>query len=257
MVKKRLIFILYYYQGYFYLSRNFILQKVGDINWLLEKFKFKNIGDVIDEIVFINVDRNRPSVIEDAFFRDIERLLESVLVPFAIGGGINSTKDIDACFKFGSDKVIFTTAFFNKVELLNYTRNNYGNQALIINIDYKIEAGKRFVFTNNGSEKKCDFNNHLDNVVNFKPGEIILNSITNDGTGYGFDLEIIDQIKDINTPVIIAGGAGKPEHFQDVLIHNQVSAGATGNLFNFLGDGFTKVRKYLIESNINVRNLEI
>ena len=58
MVKKRLIFILYYYQGFFYLSRNFVLQKVGDINWLLEKFKFKNIGDIIDEIVFIVIWKN-------------------------------------------------------------------------------------------------------------------------------------------------------------------------------------------------------
>ena len=256
MVKKRLIFILYYYQGFFYLSRNFVLQKVGDINWLLEKFKFKNIGDIIDEIVFINVDRNRPSVIDESFFKDIELLLESVLVPFSIGGGINSINDIDSCFKFGCDKIIFTTAFFDNIELLNYTRNNYGNQALIVNIDYKIDSGKRFTYVNNGSEKKCDFIDHLENVIKFKPGEIILNCITNDGTGFGFDLAIIDQFKNIEIPIIIAGGAGKPIHFKELLIQEQISGAATGNLFNFLGDGFTKVRKYLIESNLNVRNLE-
>ena len=59
MLKKRIIFILFFQDGYFHLSRNFTLQKVGDAEWLIDKFKFKSIGDFIDELVILDVSRNR------------------------------------------------------------------------------------------------------------------------------------------------------------------------------------------------------
>ena len=58
MLKKRLIFALYYDTGAFYLSRNFRLQRVGDVRWLMDKFRFKSIGKFIDEIVILDVTRN-------------------------------------------------------------------------------------------------------------------------------------------------------------------------------------------------------
>ena len=62
MLKKRLIFILFFQNGYFHLSRNFRLQKVGDSKWLIDKFKFSSIGDFIDELVVIDVSRERSSI---------------------------------------------------------------------------------------------------------------------------------------------------------------------------------------------------
>ena len=255
MVKKRLIFILFYYDGWFYLSRNFILQKVGDIDWLINKFNFKNIGDVIDELVFINVDRKRPSIFRDNFFRDIEKLLNNVYVPFTIGGGVSSIDEINKCFNFGCDKVLFSTAFYNNIELLDYTRIKYGNQALLINIDYKIINNEKRVFHNNGKDNVDNLENYLKKVVDFSPGEICLTSIDNDGTGFGYDSEIIELIQDINIPVIISGGSGKPEHFT-AFLESKISATAASDLFNFLGTGFYNVRKYLLNKNINVRRIE-
>jgi len=62
MLKKRLIFILFFQDGFFHLSRNFTLQKVGDSNWLIDKFKFLSIGDYIDELVVIDVSRDRKNI---------------------------------------------------------------------------------------------------------------------------------------------------------------------------------------------------
>ncbi len=255
MVKKRLIFILYYFQGYFYLSRNFTLQRVGDVTWLIDKFKFKNIGDVIDELIIFNVDRSRPSFLDENFYSNIEKLLENVFVPFAIGGGICSTNEIDNCFRFGCDKVIFSSALVNDFSLIEYTRENYGNQALVINIDYKIENSSRNVYILNGSNKIMELEKYLLNIKDLKPGELILNCISLDGTGFGFDKEVFDLVEDMGFPIIIAGGAGKPEHFIDVLKKTNISAAATGNLFNFLGHGFLKVREYLISNGINIRQI--
>lgn len=255
MVKKRLIFVLYYYEGFFYLSRNFVLQKVGDVKWLIDKFHFKKIGDIIDELVFINVNRVRPSYFDNRFFEDIEKLLESVLVPFSIGGGIFSENEIEKCFRFGCDKIVFTTAFFQKKELLDFTRTNFGNQALVVNIDYKIENNNRFVYTDNGQIKRIDFEKHFEDVLRYSPGEIMLNCITKDGTGFGYDVDLIKDLNGIKIPIIMAGGAGKPEHFFEVFENTNISAAATGNLFNFLGNGFLKVRQHLLNCNLNVRNL--
>ena len=253
MVKKRLIFILFYFDGWFYLSRNFVLQKVGNIDWLINKFNFTNIGDVIDELVVINVDRNRPSSLENNFFKDIEQLLQKVFVPLTIGGGINSSSEIDKCFNFGADKVLFSTAFYENKKIIEYCSNKYGNQSVLINIDYKSSDEIKYVYHNNGTKKVDELKLYLEKVIDFSPGEIMLNSIDNDGTGFGYDLEIIDYLNNINIPIIISGGSGKPEHFEEILKFN-ISAAAASDLFNFLGSGFFEVRKHLLYKKINIRS---
>lgn len=237
------------------MSRNFRLQRVGDVNWLLDKFKFKNIGDVIDELVIFNVDRNRPSFLNKAFFSDCEKLLENVYVPFAFGGGIGTIDEVNRCFLFGCDKVIFSTAFFDNRYIIDFAKEHYGNQAVVLNIDYKIEEGNRICYVNNGTQVQMNLIDCLKEVELYMPGELILNNITNDGTGVGFDIETIALVENAHIPIIIAGGAGKPEHFLTVLVNDHISAAATGNLFNFLGSGFYDVRKYLFEKGINVREI--
>jgi imidazole glycerol phosphate synthase subunit HisF len=78
--------------------------------------------------------------------------------------------------------------------------------------------------------------------------------IENDGTGAGFDLQLVGQCLGLPIPLIIAGGAGKPGHFVDVLEVSGVDAAATGNLFGFIGKGFEAVRTHLLEQNIPVRS---
>ena len=253
MVKKRLIFILFYYEGWFYLSRNYVLQKVGNIDWLINKFNFSNIGDVIDELVVINVDRNRPSSLSINFFNDIEQLLNKVYVPLTLGGGVNSISEIDKCFNFGCDKVLFSSAFVDNLGILNYCREKYGNQSVLVNIDYKIINNERIVFHHNGLKKAKPLKTYLKEVVNFSPGEIMLNSIDKDGTGFGYDIDLVKKIINIPIPIIISGGSGKPEHFEELLKYD-VSAAAASDLFNFLGTGFLEVRKFLIKKNINIRS---
>jgi len=73
-----------------------------------------------------------------------------------------------------------------------------------------------------------------------------------DGTGFGYDLDTIKTINNLFVPIIVAGGAGNGEHFEDVLKLDNVSAVATANLFNFIGDGLLKARKKLIEKKFNL-----
>jgi cyclase len=80
----------------------------------------------------------------------------------------------------------------------------------------------------------------------------ILNSIDRDGVGTGFDLKITKLVKHLKNPILVMGGAGKPEHFTDVLGLKNINGAITANLFNFLGDGLKRTREILLKKNIKV-----
>lgn len=84
-------------------------------------------------------------------------------------------------------------------------------------------------------------------------GEILLNSIDKDGTGFGLDLDSISKLTEsIKVPLIVMGGAGNQQHLYEALNNEYVNAVATANLFNFIGDGLPKVREWLLKSGVNI-----
>ena len=84
-------------------------------------------------------------------------------------------------------------------------------------------------------------------------GELYLNSIERDGTGNGYDLETaIKLLRSVNIPAIIGGGGGNQKHLEDALKCETIDAVATGNLFNFIGDGLPRAREYLIKEGIDI-----
>ena len=88
MLTKRLIFTLLYDNGSFMLSRNFRLQKIGDLNWLEDNYGFANVGYQIDELVVIYVSRQNRDTAK--FCEDLKRLTLDCFAPIAAGGGIKT-----------------------------------------------------------------------------------------------------------------------------------------------------------------------
>ena len=121
-------------------------------------------------------------------------------------------------------------------------------------VDYKKKMNRYELYSNCGTKKEdIDFKKHLINLNNISCGDIILNSIDNDGNGEGLNLKILGQITDkIRKPILMMGGAGKPSHFLDALKLNQVSGVITANLFNFLGTGLKLVRKDGLDKKIQL-----
>ena len=86
---------------------------------------------------------------------------------------------------------------------------------------------------------------------------MILNSIEQDGTGSSLDLEILENIDSkFSKPLLIMGGAGKPEHITDALKLNKINGVITGNLFNFLGTGLEISRNLAIKSGVKLANFK-
>ena len=254
MLRKRLIFTLIYSDGYFMQSRNFRLQKVGNVNWLKNNYKFGEIATSIDELIILNANKENKNI--KYFANSISEIVNEVFIPIAAGGGIKSMEDAELLFNNGADKIVLNTALFDNTALVKQLVNTYGSQSIVASIDYKKNENVNQVFINDGTRKvDLDLEKTIDYLQSLKVGDIYLNSIDKDGTGFGYDFETINNLKDsIKIPLIIAGGAGNENHFQEGLKHISVSAVATANLFNFIGNGLPNARDMLLSNGENIAN---
>ena len=251
---KRIIYCLYFKDNFFYLSRNFRLQKVGDLNWLIKNFGFGSTTNYIDELMVILVKKNPTTDDFSNYFHNVENLRKNIFIPIILGGGINHLDIAKKFFEKGADKISINTACYQKKNIVNQIADLYGSQAISIMLDYKKNDNKIDLYSDCGTKfQNVNFTKHLNDMENLSCGEIILNSIDNDGNGAGLDFEILRYIKDnFSKPILLMGGAGKPEHFTDALKMSKISGAITANLFNFLGTGLNTIRKKLIENKVHV-----
>lgn len=252
MLRKRIIFTLIYDNGFFMQSRNFRLQKVGNIDWLEKNYKFQNIAFSLDELIVLNASRENKDI--SKFANVLSQLVNDVFIPIAAGGGIRSINDAKILFNNGADKIILNTILSKDVTLVQELITTYGSQSIIAAIDYKKIDGKNKVFIEDSKEALAiELEPYIEYVVGLNIGEIYLNCIDKDGTGFGYDFDTIAKISEsLNIPLILAGGAGNEKHLIEGLSMKNVNAVATANLFNFIGDGLPKARKHILDERLNI-----
>lgn len=252
-MKKRIIYALLYSNGSFHLSRNFRLQKVGDVNWLKNNFGFGETCDYIDELMVINVTPHATTKDFDMYFSDVDVLRKKIFVPITLGGGIRNLNTAKACFDNGADKILINYLAHKNLSIIEEISKIYGEQAISIMVDFKLEGQEFFTYINSGKIKSLSLSSFLKSLKNLKFGEIILNSIDRDGTAAGLEIKSLENIpSNLNNPVLLMGGAGKPEHFFEVLNNDKISGLITANLFNFLGSGLEEARQFSLSKNINL-----
>lgn len=235
-------------------SRNFRLQKVGNLHWLEKNYKFQNIAFALDELIVLNASKGEKKIEE--FSSTISKLVNHVFIPIAAGGGIQTMEDAELLFKSGADKIVLNSLFIKNPSMVKELIKNYGSQSVVASIDCKINSNSYDIFIKDGS-KKIDFEliEYINYLEDLGVGELYLNSIDKDGTGFGYDQALIEKVnKATNLPLIIAGGAGNENHLAQGLKIENVSAVATANLFNFIGNGLPNARNHIIESNENIAN---
>ena len=168
-----------------------------------------------DEITFLDVaatNENRGTTLDM-----VTRCAEQVFIPLTVGGGIRAIEDVSRLLASGADKVSVGSAGIRRPELLSEIAKEHGNQVLVISLDLKRSSTKSgFGVTSNGGRELTDLDamDWVRQVQDLGAGELLVNSIDADGTRDGFDLELIDRVKQISqVPVIASGGAGTLEHF--------------------------------------------
>jgi len=250
MLKKRIIFTLLYDNGLFMLSRNFRLQKVGDLKWLKQNYNFSNTSFSIDELIILDITRGERD--EDKFLNHVKSLAEECFVPIAAGGAIRRLEQVRNLLHSGADKVVVNTLLAEAPNVIREIADEFGQQSIVGSVDVKLINSEFTVWIDNGSKKQNkDAKKYLYDICQLPVGEIYLNSMDNDGTGQGYKIEMLGLLDNsCNVPVILAGGAGKYNHFSKVLSDRRVDAVATAHLFNFIGDGLYKARKKLLSKGV-------
>ena len=251
MLKKRLIFSLLFDNGNFFLSRNFKLQKIGNFEWLKKNYNFTLIAKSVDEINILDVSRDKQDI--KNFCNTIRKFTKNCFIPLSVGGKVDSVDKAKYYLDSGADKLIINSELFN-LKLIQNLSKNFGEQCLIGSLDYKYVNDEIFCFKKNGSKK---LNMNLSKIFKLMEslpiGEVILNSIDRDGTGFGFDFKILNYFpKEFKKPLIFSGGAGNYKHLLEAFNNKQIDGIATANLLNFVGDGLQEARLLLSKNGVKL-----
>lgn len=255
MPKKRLIFTLLYDEGHFVLSRNFRLQRIGDLSWLNDNYNFQTVSRHIDELVVLNVSRTS-DIDWNQFLETVRALGHKNFVPIAVGGFKQDLTLAHELLRSGADKLVVNSAIFQNVGLVEDLVSRYGRQCVVGSIDIDFGSDGHPIVVLKKGEERLD-SHSLDPLESICPelmGELMLRSVRRDGTGQGLDLELINYLPEKlrHMPIILSGGVGKPQHIIDGLSFPGVSAVSTANLLNFIGTGLEEARRSCIESEMNL-----
>lgn len=228
------------------------MQRAGNIEWLKSNYDFKNIAFSIDELIILDVSRNKRNI--QRFCEHIKLIGEDCFIPIAAGGGITSHAHARAILNSGADKLVINSALYRKPAFIRELVSTYGSQCVIGSVDIKKQKNDFEIYIDNGSVKVAlVISEYIAHIISLGIGEIYLNSMDQDGTGHGYMFDFLAELNHIvSIPVIIAGGAGNWHHLFEGLQHDMIDAVATANLFNFIGQGFPNARKQLLNNAVKI-----
>jgi cyclase len=206
-----------------------------------------------DELVFLDITATNNN--RKTFTELVIKIASNINIPFTVGGGVSSVEDVSLLLKAGADKVSINTAAFMTPKLISDLAHRFGSQCVVVGIDAKFEDTDWFVHLNGGRiktdtlvvdwAKKC---------VELGAGEILLTSMSNDGTHEGFATEITKRVSEnVNVPVIASGGAGLMKHFEEVFTIGKADAALAASVFHFNEININELKKELHRKNIKVR----
>lgn len=252
MLTKRIIPCLDVHAGRVVKGVNFInLKDAGDPVEIASYYN--NSG--ADEIIFLDI---TASAHERNILRNVvRRTAEQIFIPLTVGGGIRELSDFRDILKEGADKISINSAALKNPTLITEAALKFGSQCVIVAIDAKarIDGSGWDVYLNGGRiNTGKDAIEWAIKAEKMGAGEILLTSMDTDGTKNGYDIPLTRMISDIvRIPVIASGGAGKKEHFLNVIHEGHADAVLAASLFHYREMEILDLKNYLNKNGIPVR----
>jgi imidazole glycerol-phosphate synthase subunit HisF len=206
-----------------------------------------------DELVFLDITAtNEERKTFAALVRDIARHLD---IPFTVGGGISCIADVELLLQEGADKVSVNSAAIKTPALVNELAKRFGSQCITVAIDTKLTAQGWKVFSRAGTqETPYETVEWARKITDLGAGEILLTSMSNDGTKNGFALDITGAVSThVTIPVIASGGAGSVEHFSQVFHKAKADAALAASIFHFGEIAIPVLKNYLAGQQLPIR----
>jgi cyclase len=205
-----------------------------------------------DELTFLDITASHEA--RGTMLDVVARTAERVFLPLTVGGGIRTTADMRALLLAGADKCSINSAAVARPELVAEAAEKLGSQCVVVAVDAKRAAGGWHVVTHGGRrDAGLDAVEWCARVAAMGAGEILLTSMDRDGTGQGFDVDLLRAVCGaVRVPVVASGGVGSLGHFVE-----GARAGATGLLaatvFHFGVFSVAQVKAALQEAGLPVR----
>ena len=217
---------------------------------LVKTIKFKNeryIGDPIntvklfnekdvDEIMLLDIGVTLKN--QEPDFALIEEIANECFIPLCYGGGVRSISQMYKIYALGIEKISLSSKAIDDINFIKEAINIFGSQSIVVTLDYKKTFfGKKMIYVCNGKIKtKYSVEEYVNILNEVGVGEIVLNSIDNDGTMLGYDKETIKIMsKMTKIPIIALGGAGNLNDMIEIIKEADITAAAAGSLFVYHG----------------------
>ncbi|WP_415713385.1 imidazole glycerol phosphate synthase subunit HisF [Maridesulfovibrio sp.] len=241
---------------------------------LTKGIKFKgnvDIGDPVetarlyyeqgaDEIVFYDITASSEG--RGIFLDVVERVASEIFIPFSVGGGINSVKDMRDVLLAGAEKVSVNSGAVKNPDIISEGAAAFGSQCVVLGMDVKrVEKSEKipsgFEIVINGGRKYMgiDALEWAKTGESLGAGEICLNSIDADGVKTGYDLELTRLVAEsVQIPVIASGGAGNPQHMVDAVTQGRATAALIASIVHYGDYTIPQLKDYMASKGVRVRN---
>jgi len=206
-----------------------------------------------DELVFLDITASAEE--RKIMIEVVQRVAETIFIPFTVGGGVSSLEDIRRLLSAGADKVSINTAAVKNPQLIYESAKRFGSQCIVVAIDAKRSERGWEVYIHGGrTPTGLDAVEWAKRVEGLGAGEILLTSMDADGTKKGYDIELCRAVASaVSIPVIASGGAGTMEHFYEVFTKTNVDAALAASLFHFKEVSIPGLKAYLKNKGVHVR----
>lgn len=212
-----------------------------------------------DELVFLDITASFEK--RKTLIGLVEKIAKNIFMPFTVGGGIADAADIRNILNAGAEKVSINTQAVKCPDLIAESAKKFGSQCIVVAIDAKETQGpegknkKWEVYINGGrTPTGLDAVEWAKKAADLGAGEILLTSMDFDGTKDGYDIPLTRAISSaVSVPVVASGGAGKLEHFYQVLTEAGADAALAASIFHYGEYSIKEVKEYLKEKGVSVR----
>lgn len=235
--------------------------------------KFRNhevIGDIIplaqhyaeegaDELVFYDITASSDQrVVSKDWVRKVAQVID---IPFCVAGGIQSVDDAEMILANGADKVSINSPALANPELITQLAQRFGRQCVVVGIDsyfdQEVNTYHVYQYTGDPDRTQQTLWNTLDwvkKVQTLGAGEIVLNTMNQDGVRKGYDIKQLQQVRACcDIPLIASGGAGTQQHFADVFSQANVDGALAASVFHKGILSISTLKQWLLTQNIEVR----
>ena len=166
----------------------------------------------------------------------ISRTAKEIVIPFTVGGGLRTIDDIKSVLRAGADKVSLNTATIKDPSFIKKAAKKFGSSTIVVAIEaIKQPDGRYFAFIDNGREETgLEVVAWAQKIEELGAGEIIITSVDREGTGEGFDIELIKKISNaVHIPVIAHGGASDLSNITEAVMQGNACALAIASIFHY------------------------